>query len=1179
VPTEIRSVLVPLSFEENQGQAKEQARYLARGQGYTLFLTPRSAVLGLRSEGTGNPTDWLRLNLQGSVSIPAITGEEELPGQSHYFVGNDPAQWRTHIPTYARVRYHQVYPGVDLVYYGRQGRLENDFEVAAGANPKVIRWQLEGAEGIRINPTGDLLLTVGGNEVCLQKPRAYQINGAQQRDIPVRYEVHDQKVSFTLGKYDQQQKLIIDPVLTYSSFLGGTGGDLAYGVAVDSAGEAYVTGVTASVNFPTTSGVYQSTNAGSGDVFVTKFNASGSGVLFSTYLGGTGTDIPAQILLDATGNIYITGSTNSLNFPTTSGVFQPTYGGNQDAFLTKLKPTGSALVYSTYIGGSGVDFGTALALDSAGDAFVTGSTQSTNFPTMNPLQLGNAGLSDAFATEIDPSGALKYSTYLGGSQADYGTGIAVDSSGNVYICGYTYSGDFPTQSPLQSSLAGGSDVFITKFKPGSNALIFSTYLGGSSIDRAFSMIVDSAGNIFVTGDTQSKNFPVTASAFQSAILGTANAFLTKVAPDASLLVYSTIFGGSGTDQATAMATDSAGNVYLTGYTQSGNFPLIDPFQNILGISGAGTCGSTNLVNVSPQAVCADAFVAKFGPSGTPVYSSFLGGSGTESGQGIAVDSSGAVYVVGNTASANFPATSGVYQWLYQGSGGGYNAFITKISPQDAPSIALTPQQITFGNQPLGSLSNPTTVTLTNEGSAALNVTSIASSGDFKQTNTCGTSLPGGGATCTIQVTFAPTSLGLQTSELTINDNAGSGSQSITVTGDGVLTGGSLLVSPSSLTFPAQTVNTTSTTQSVLLINNGNQAVTITDIVATGFFAQTNTCGNFPTTPATLNVGQACTISVTFSPSNTGSFTGNIQITSNAVNSASVSLAGTGTPVFTLSSNARSSVVLIGSKTATFTISAAAPSTFLGSITLSCSGGATCSFNPTSISGGQSSTLTVTGLSASTANPLNFTVTGTSTVQTGTISLSVFFADYTVTATPSGTTVTAGNKATYTITATPTNGFNQVVLLSCSGIPQDTTCYFNPPALTLSGTGTASSTLTITTTAQSSLFRLRPPRGIPPGYRGWKLLITLLTLLIAIGAGLSRTGLWRHPQVRLALLFAALVLVALGAGCQNYVNPININPVVTGTPSGTFNIAITGTLGNNNGVTRTTFITMSVQPGS
>ncbi len=1196
VPPAIRSYVLPLSFEANQGQADQQVKYLARGQGYTLFLTPGAAVLGLRSEGAGNPTEWLRLVLQGAATAPAITGEEQLPGQSHYFVGNNPAQWRTNIPTFSRIRYQQVYPGVDLIYYGRQGQLENDFELTPGTNPKMISWRLEGADGIRVNSTGDLVLTMGGSEVRLQQPRAYQLDGQQQREIPIRYRVHGQKVGFALGQYNRRQKLVIDPVLAYSTYLGGSGGETAYSVAIDSLGDAYVTGVTASTNFPTTSSAYQTTYAGDGDVFVTEFNPTGTGVVFSTYLGGSGVDTPSQIYLaPSTGNIFLVGSTQSNNFPTTSTAFQPHYGGNQDAFLTEMKPDGSALIYSTYIGGTEIDFGTALALDASGNVYVTGSTQSTDFPTLNPLQLANDGLYDAFVTEVNPTtGALVYSTYLGGSLSDYGTGIFVDGEGNVYVSGYTYSSNFPTQNALQSSLAGGSDIFITKFTPGSSALLFSTYLGGSSIDRSLAMVVDSAGNIYLTGDTQSANFPVTASAYQATLLGTDNAFITKVAPGGTSLVFSTYFGGGQTDQATAMAVDPAGNIYITGFTQSSNFPRLDAFQNVLGIGGAGTCTSTNLINVPINSLCADAFVAKFAPSGIPTYSSFLGGSNTDSGQGIAADSFGAAYVVGETYSPNFPATSGAYQWLYGGSNTFSNAFVTKVSPQDAPSVELSPQQINFGNQPFQSPSNEVTVTLTNEGSAALSISSISSSGDFQQTNNCGTSVAGGGGTCTIQIIYTPTSVGVETDVITITDNAGplgvTATQGITVTGNGVLTGGSLLFSPTKLTFAAQTVGTTSPNQTALLINNGNQSVTITNILASAGFGQTNNCGtNFPTVPASLNVGQACTITVSFTPTSTGSVTGSIAITSNAAKGSSgLSLSGTGIAEFALSSNARSSVTLIGSTTATFTISASGPSTFLSSIALSCSSGASCSFNPASISAGGSSTLTVMGLTATTANPLNLTVTGSGSGQTATVALTVFFADYSLTATPSGTTVTAGNNATYTITVTPTNGFNQPVLLSCPpaypGIPVGTVCYWNPPAVTPSGTTgtTVSSTLTITTeseSAQSKLLRLPRPPTLPPGGGRWILLLALLTFLGAIVTGFGRSGPWLQPRLRLAVLLFAIILVVLGAGCENYVNPINITPAVNGTPAGTSNIVLTGTLGNTSGVRRTTTVTLSVLPST
>ena len=1184
----LQSAVLPLSFEVNQGQVDNQVKYLVRGRLYNLLLCDNAAEIGLKAGGDNKSTAWLRLSFQRATADPTISGEEMLPGISNYFIGNDPAQWRTNIPNFARVRYQQIYPGVDLIYYGSQGKLENDFEVAPEANPKLIVLKLEGADHIRVDSTGDLVMSVGGNEVRFEKPRAYQPDGDQQTQVPIRYKVHGQKVSFALGKYNRHQKLVIDPVLIYSTFLGGTGGDIAYGLAVDSAGDTYVAGVTASVNFPVTTGAYQTTNNGGGDVFVTKLNPTASGLIFSTFVGGGEADTPSALLLDGNGNIYVVGSTASVNFPTTSSAYQTTYGGGaSDAFLFELKPNGASLIYSTYLGGSGADYGTALALDSSGDVFLTGYTESTNFPTQNPLQLGLVGTSNAFVSEIKAGGSvLLYSTYLGGSTADYGTAIAVDFSGNVYVGGYTFSTNFPTQNAYQSTIAGGSDAFVTELHPGSPSLIFSTYFGGSGNDTLSALALDAHGNIYLGGDTQSKNFPVTPNAFQSVNQGTpTNTFITKFVAGATTLVFSTLFGGSGVDHLAALTLDSANNIYLTGFTQSSDFPQIDAFQKVLGISGAGSCGSTNLVNVATNVVCPDAFVAKLDSSGTPIYSSFLGGSNADEGEAIVVDSSGTAYVAGYTLSPNFPATLGVFQWSYLGGTVNSNAFVAKIAPQDGPSVALSPQQISFGNQAINIPSSPPVlVTLTNEGSAALAIQEITVGQGFAQTNNCGTQLAAGGSTCTVQVTFTPTQAGQQTGEVSITDNAAGSPHYITLTGSGVLAAGSLSVSPSSLTFAAQPVTITSGPQTVLIVNNGTLAVNITNIAATGFFEQTNTCG---TLPLTLNVGASCQVNVTFTPNGSGNYTGTLTVTSDAANStATVNLSGTGIPEFTLSASTRSSVVIVGTTSTTFTVSVSAPSSFIYSVALACgsTGGAasvSCDFSPASVPAGQTSIMTVKGLSATTPSPLNLTVTGTYSNQTASVSMSVFIADFSLSSTPLGTTVTAGNNATYTITATPTNGFNQAVLLSCSNPPQDADCYFNPPALSLNGTSNVtvssqSSTLTITTEAQSRT--LPPPRALPPGWKWW-VLVAGLGLMTWVAAGFSRRApAWLRLPFRLAVLGVALSLLALGVACQDYYyNPVSITPYLTGTPSGNYTITIIGTLGSNNSVTRTTTINLLVAP--
>ena len=1174
---------LPQSFERNQGQTDAQVKFLARGAGYTLFLTRQAAVLKLLSAaGSGKSARGaeavVRVKWMGANPVVQVGGEEELAGRSNYFLGQDARRWHSDIPTYGKVRYRQVYRGVDLVYYGRRGELENDFEVGAGGDAGQIRMRVEGGSKVRVDERGEVVVEVGKGEVRLRRPQAYQERGTEREWVEARYvQWGPKEIGLAVGRYDRGRKLIIDPVLSYSTYLGGTGGDVAYGIAVDSSGNAYVTGKTASVAFPTTSAV-QDTLAGSADAFVAKLNSTGSALVYSTYLGGNDWDSGNAIAIDSAGNAYVVGSTSSSNFPTTANPIQSTYLGNGDAFLAKLDPTGSALVYSTYLGGSNADTAQGVAVDSDGNAFVTGSTESTDFPTAAPLQIGNDGSSDAFVAKVNPSGtALIYSTYLGGSGGDYGRAIALDASGNAYITGYTFSKDFPTQNALQSSSAGQADAFVTQLNAAGSALLFSTYLGGSGIDRAWSIALDAAGSIYITGDTQSLNFPSTLNAYQANNKGQGDAFVTKFSSGGSAVVYSTLLGGGGTEQATALAVDWLGKVYITGYTQSADFPTLDPLQTILGISGATSCGT---------GICSDAFVARLGPSGGLEYSTFLGGSGSDFGQAIAVDSSGAAYVAGGTTSPNFPTISGAPQGALAGNSAFSNAFVAKVGPEDAPGAALTPQQINFGNQALNSSSSPQAVTLVNAGSASLEIASLVASGDFTQTNDCGTTLPAGGSHCTIRITFAPTTTGFRTDQITINDNATGSPHSITVTGNGVVAGGSLTLSVNSLTFPAGTVGTTSLPQSVRLTNTGNTAVTLSAISISGDFTQTNTCGNLP---SVLNVGASCNFSITFSPTASGARTGTLSITDDAAGSPhGVSLAGTGNPVFTLSANPRSVVVVIGTTSTTFTVTASAPSSFTDGITVACASGVTCSFDSSSIYAGQSATLTVTGLSVNNPNPLNLTVNGTSGKQTASVTLAIFFSDFTVAASPPLNSVTAGQSATYSVSIAPIHGFNQVVLLSCTSVPQDTTCTWSPPGMTLDGTNTAVSTVTVTTTAQTTTARhylpfqrlIRPPTArTATGAVG--LAVLVLAFLMAWGVSRHRRGEFAtrlRKCVVLATLAVILGIVSLGGSCNDtyYQNPATPAPI-KGTPTGVYTIAITGTLGTSSTIKRATTVNLAVAP--
>jgi hypothetical protein len=482
------------------------------------------------------------MSLAGANPAATVTGLEELPGTRNYLIGNDPAKWRTNVPTYAKVKYQSVYPGIDLVYYGNPQHLEYDFLVAPGADPSAIALKVSalspsaGERGLplHIDPNGDLVMQASEYEVRLHKPVVYQTGEDSARHfVDGRYRVtRDGQVTFAVAAYDPGKLLVIDPVLTYSTYLGGSAQELFQlfsGIAVDAAGHAYVTGNTASTDFPTASPL-QPVSSGVIDAFVAKLTPDGSALVYSTYLGGSGTEFSLGIAVNTAGHASVTGYTESTDFPTASPL-QPVLGGREDAFVAKLTPDGSALVYSTYLGGNGGDQGHGIAVDAAGHAYVTGSTVSTDFPTANPLQAGSGGFgfADAFVAKLTSDGsALVYSTYLGGSGGDSSSGIAVDAAGSAYVTGSTVSTDFPTANPLQPVFGGGfADAFVAKLTPDGSALVFSTYLGGSGGDSSFGIAVDAAGSAYVTGPTGSTDFP-TVGPVQPVFGGVADAFVTKI---------------------------------------------------------------------------------------------------------------------------------------------------------------------------------------------------------------------------------------------------------------------------------------------------------------------------------------------------------------------------------------------------------------------------------------------------------------------------------------------------------------------------------------------------------------------------------------------------------------------------------------------------------------------------
>ena len=708
---------LPLSFEANQGQTDKNVRFISRGQGYGLFLTPTEAVLSLhKSEASKNKPGkskqhissvsaggkgvnqsvqnshdevaTLRMKLLGSNPNPHMKGVDELPGKVNYFRGKDSKHWQNNIPTYSKARYEQVYPGIDLVYYGNQRQLEYDFIIAPGADPQNVRLAFDGAQKVTIDKQGDALLHTRVGDVRLNKPFAYQIIDGERHAVDVSFvlnnnsSVHKQKnqlkskhIGFEVVAYDSSQALIIDPILAYSSYLGGASDDLGYGIAVDSAGNAYITGTTNSTNFPVANANYSNLQ-GDTDVFVTKIDSSGSKVLYSTYLGGTWNEGASSwdgsnangrggsIAVDNAGNAYVTGITASYDFPTVNALY-PNYGGFDDAFVTKLNSNGSQLIYSTFLGGRELDYGSSIAVDSSGNSYITGMTVSSDFPTVDPIYSTMKGF-DAFVTKINTNGSkVLYSTYLGGNLDDLGYGIAVDITGNAYVTGRTHSNDFPVVNALFPNFAGGYyDAFVTKLSASGSQILYSTYLGGGGDDHGFSMAVDRLGNAYVTGYTQSINYPVVNAVYPNLGGGGVDAFVTKLNTSGSQVLYSTYLGGSSWDYGYGIAADSAGNAYITGLTASSNFPMV----NALYVNLRGSV---------------DAFVTKLSPSGAQVpYSTYLGGNNNDIGYSIAVDSIGNFYIAGQTLSSDFPThanDSSIISYDSHYNGGAGDAFLVKIS--------------------------------------------------------------------------------------------------------------------------------------------------------------------------------------------------------------------------------------------------------------------------------------------------------------------------------------------------------------------------------------------------------------------------------------------------------------------------------------------------------------------
>lgn len=639
---------LPVAFEPNQGQADPQVQYLAHGKGYTLALrADRAELLGRGGRITTS-----------LVGAKAAQGQAEapLPGLVNYLVG-DAASWRTGILTYQRVRYRQVYPGIDVVYYGTEGRLEYDFILAPGADPRKIRVRYDDAAHLHLDAAGDLIIQSPAGELRQPRPVIYQEIAGVRHPVAGGYALRGQTVHFEVAPYDRALPLVIDPALTWASYFGGSTADEVLAVTTDVAGNVFATGYTVSTR-------------GDQDAFITKINPAGTAALITTLVGGSlGDDEAHGIAVDSTGNIYVAGGTNSDDFPVV-GVSTSLSGLGFDGFIAKIDPTGKSYIYAGFMGGENDDIIFNMALDANSNLWVTGATLSTKFPlSRTGAQRTLAGGIDAFLSEFDPTGILLYSSYLGGTGDDYSLGVAVDPAGNVYTAGSTKSTDFPgTAAGAQPANAGGIDAWAAKFTS-SGTPVWATYLGGTLDDEANSVAVDSAGAVYIAGDTASTDFP-RVNAYQNTYGGgLSDNILAKISPDGTKLLYSTYLGGSGDEIGYAVVVDSAGVAYLGGTSTSTNFPSTFGFQT------ANRGGY-------------DGTITAFSPTGdTLQFSSYLGGTLDDYVDALSVSCTAGLVMGGSSLSTNFPVTTGVLQPKF---GGQIDGFIAQLAAGTGTAAVISP---------------------------------------------------------------------------------------------------------------------------------------------------------------------------------------------------------------------------------------------------------------------------------------------------------------------------------------------------------------------------------------------------------------------------------------------------------------------------------------------------------
>jgi hypothetical protein len=713
----------PILFEPNRGQASAEFKYVARGNSYSFGIANDSLSMNLRPESRdskyagrlrGSESVSVSIRLLGARKGAAGHGENGETSVSNYFIGSDTSKWITRIPNFRSVLFEGIYPQIDWRIYGNSRELEYDFIVAPRGEARRIRLAVDADSKVQVAPNGDLVVRKQGLTIRQGKPVAYQVDAYERREfIDCSYRLTAHRISFSLGRYNHDRPLTIDPTLKYSTYLGGSQGDYPQAIAVDSTGSVYVTGYTSSPDFPTASAAQPVNHHG--NAFVTKFNASGNQLVYSTFLGGSGGEEARGITVDAGGNAYVAGWTFSTDFPTVSAYQGSNHSRGtpaQSSFLTKIGPAGDQLIYSTYLGGSGsLDAAFGVAIDEQDNAYIAGNTDSSDFPVLNPLQSQLKGRLSAYFAKFTPAGQLSFSSYLGGSAADTATGIAVHG-GNVYVTGRTNSLDFPVANAYQSqnrAATGSTDTtaFVGEVAASGGTLVFSTFLGGSTSEEARAVHVDSQGNVYVVGWTCSMDFPTTVNAFQAVFPGDCSTrgptpFVTKLSASGSSLVFSTFLGGSGGgigiigDYANSVAVDAQGDAFVAGSAQSTDFPLANALQSV---QKGASLGASN------------GFLAELDATGHAlVFSTYLGGSGSfgnmanhtniplgDTAQGVVVDMGGNIYVAGQTSSPDFstfkpfqPANGSATTF-----GSATTGFVVKIATQSGAAPA-TPTSLTTG---------------------------------------------------------------------------------------------------------------------------------------------------------------------------------------------------------------------------------------------------------------------------------------------------------------------------------------------------------------------------------------------------------------------------------------------------------------------------------------------------